>query len=1390
MENYQHALFFEAKDISDGTLKLIKQHFQIRRKSGGGECEVQKVGDSIYKICFRKKEAQERVLSQKDHFILLPGQEEICVSLSRDHVAESNKQPKASDQQTHASAKNVEKVFKLEPYLLHYFSECTKATSDLEQRLSLLSSTFQIHTETEEIVVVRDQAAQDSCPLKKWEFSVEQVLEELQNQYTIHFEVETDRLVILQENSFLFNENLKIYNEDEACLAVVVGESNQVENILKFVDTLQAKQQVQTECAISEKQFALVREQFEQIRKSSFSAITIKQKSPGILTLKGPEKDVHAGEKELLKLARGVKEKRILLHHTLMTFLASSDGIQHFQNRFQQCLRSPVMLETTGSDLLLLSLSDGALQEAAAAMQRELCFETVTLEQTDKQSSGFNTLKKALSEAVQQANRGGVKVELSYQRSSISDPRINVQLVGYTTEVCRLKNILLEYKQNHENTHHCLPLPMTEMVKHFFEILSLVGVKKSTVEINPTCTPSPCVHLTGPRCEVECLKESLESALKTLFTKRFVVNGPGVQPFFQGEGMETVKLSQTSFMVRILPIDEGQKGSKVSKDTSFTSLQNLPNTASIQPMQTNYSEKVIHIKLVIGGLEEQQADVFVAPMIKMNLTSTMVGSCLLQKAGQQLQSNFNSAKGQRTLTPGDVLEVDGTPTLGCSKIFFMECVPKGGINYNSGQALQSGLGQVLALCEQHSWDSVALPIIGPGLALSIPVKDAIKILTDEIEKFLYGSTGSLHTIFIPIMPRYTHSEEMFQTVCNTLSAKMVDNTGQALFHSLTTDLDEVVMTVDGIQLHLVFGDITNETTDAIVNTTDFKDFQTGVCKDILTKAGSQVQANLTGVQVQRGQIFTTQPGGFPCKLIIHVCGQRDASVIKTLAKDIVVHCEGGSYQSVAIPAICAGKGGLDPSVVAKSILEGVKDAVQGANFRYLKTVRIILLKIHVFLEFKAMAQQIFSINTQLTAPSTLVAFHASTRGPPTTGASVSMRERQSQSLPPSLNLSSLVMSLPVTQSTASFLVIGFTDDDVSHACRQLKRAYDNQCSTQSFSSEDVGCLTDDEVDQLRSKLNSLHLQMQQSNADNWVVSGLKDGVNEFTNELVRLIQSALRRQVRERDQENLFTKVTWCILGKHGVWQKVAKEINLKLEMGDVKEGIVDAQGVKWTVNLRKMVGTACGTGQVTKLKRLENLPDFSLPIYWDNMSQSEVPKEINLDQSSEEYKRVKTDFKKTAQKTVLKISRIQNVHLRRLYEARKKELEIRNGSIVRSGEKILYHGTTETACKSIINSNFNRNFAGQNATLYGIGTYFAVNASYSAQPVYAAPATNGTQLMFVARVLTGYYDQGQKDMRTPPIRLTPDHPFDSVVDNMQNPTMFVVFHDCQAYPDYLITFK
>ena len=52
-----------------------------------------------------------------------------------------------------------------------------------------------------------------------------------------------------------------------------------------------------------------------------------------------------------------------------------------------------------------------------------------------------------------------------------------------------------------------------------------------------------------------------------------------------------------------------------------------------------------------------------------------------------------------------------------------------------------------------------------------------------------------------------------------------------IFNPLTSDVDDITISIGGgVKLHLVFGDITNETTDAVVNSTNFKDFHYG--KDV------------------------------------------------------------------------------------------------------------------------------------------------------------------------------------------------------------------------------------------------------------------------------------------------------------------------------------------------------------------------------------------------------------------------------------------------------------------------------------------------------------------------------------------------------------------------------
>ena len=90
-----------------------------------------------------------------------------------------------------------------------------------------------------------------------------------------------------------------------------------------------------------------------------------------------------------------------------------------------------------------------------------------------------------------------------------------------------------------------------------------------------------------------------------------------------------------------------------------------------------------------------------------------------------------------------------------------------------------------------------------------------------------------------------------------------------------------------------------------------------------------------------------------------------------------------------------------------------------------------------------------------------------------------------------------------------------------------------------------------------------------------------------------------------------------------------------------------------------------------------------------------------------------------------------------------------------------------------------------------GKGVYFASDASYSIDPKYSVPNASGKQQMFLCRVIVGEYCLGSQGCVAPDERDSVSHlRFDSTVDRMIRPGIFVTYHDSQAYPEYLITFR
>lgn len=77
---------------------------------------------------------------------------------------------------------------------------------------------------------------------------------------------------------------------------------------------------------------------------------------------------------------------------------------------------------------------------------------------------------------------------------------------------------------------------------------------------------------------------------------------------------------------------------------------------------------------------------------------------------------------------------------------------------------------------------------------------------------------------------------------------------------------------------------------------------------------------------------------------------------------------------------------------------------------------------------------------------------------------------------------------------------------------------------------------------------------------------------------------------------------------------------------------------------------------------------------------------------------------------------------------------------------------------------------------------YFSTVASYSEK--YA----RGSRAMFLTRVLCGLYTVGNSDDTHPPY--ANGRMYDSCVDNLENPLMYMVYANDQCYPEYVIHFR
>ncbi|XP_077985628.1 protein mono-ADP-ribosyltransferase PARP14-like isoform X2 [Glandiceps talaboti] len=818
----------------------------------------------------------------------------------------------------------------------------------------------------------------------------------------------------------------------------------------------------------------------------------------------------------------------------------------------------------------------------------------------------------------------------------------------------------------------------------------------------------------------------------------------------------------------------------------------------------------------------------------------MVSKAILKAGGTQLQLEIDSKKPKK-VTEGSLI-VTGGAHLSARSIYHA-CILD--TSWDGGKKceplLRSVVWKSLDLADQVKHTSISIPAIGTG-ALGYPSDTTARIMYDEVKSFsakkpktslsdvrivvydknqgacqafedeLMKLSSTMKTPGASVLPStasstsahhrtpggYSRLKDVTTSKTSSPTTKKSDKGrhGPKSTGSLYTNLkgDKSEMKVGTITLQVSQGDITVEKTEAIVNSSNPKlDLKSGgaVQAAILRNGGDTIaqeckQLVKFGPQ-QPGSAVMTNAGNLNCKHIIHVIliQSTDRSNLETAISNLLKYAEKKQIKSLSIPLLGTGAMGMKAEEAADMVLGMLGIFVLKQKPKFLKLLRVIIFQSNMVAIFQNTMASFLGRSVE-EPKSRAKKLLGTARSALTTIGVLTGEKKTATALGK--------IGEPVRNSL-TLNIYAETRSNIDCAITKIKTYVDEESVVRVVEKEAVSKVMDEDLAELLTYADSLQVEIIKDTPTKIRLRGSIHDVLQVQDKLNKLLD-AIDVKIRMLEtQLTLAKNVNWKY-EYDGKFESYDDDITGLIEMAfDKKQSSVDFEinGGGYRVDFKKMteIDTDDSSSEV-RVRRVLKEGGISLPEIWSDMADSERYKSIVLDSQSKEYIEVESYMKKYyTPKKVLQIERIQNPKLYLQYRVSRENMGAKNPTDT-TNERTLFHGTSVDTVEKINGGGFNRSFAGKNATMYGKGSYFAVDATYPATRGYAAPDDKGIMRMYQAKVLTGLYCKGDPNMLVPPSK-NPKDPtdyYDSVVDNVANPVMFVVFNDAMAYPEYLITFQ
>jgi serine/threonine protein kinase len=322
--------------------------------------------------------------------------------------------------------------------------------------------------------------------------------------------------------------------------------------------------------------------------------------------------------------------------------------------------------------------------------------------------------------------------------------------------------------------------------------------------------------------------------------------------------------------------------------------------------------------------------------------------------------------------------------------------------------------------------------------------------------------------------------------------------------------------------------------------------------------------------------------------------------------------------------------------------------------------------------------------------------------------------------------------------------------------------------------------------------------------------GAKDAMSKMEQQKItmreerRKAEDQLREQRRaavlegEQLKRALVAAGQYEWLDEHGAWNPYPPDLNAKIISAAAHSAVCsyDRGGQTYNITTRFPMFQKNVKYNTARHVRLTGGPASEkfmreTPTYWQPGTTPTGFDLVELDQSKPDMKAAFDDVVALVTREIaldiLSVSVVQDPSKWIAYNLKKAQLGARLAT--GANERRVVHGGSELSIRNIARQGFIREY--NSASVYGKGTYFARDMSYSASDRYSPPNANGEKFAFLARVLVGEPCIGSLGMVMPTAKRNGSL-HDSMVDRLQNPSIFVLSSgaDDHGYPDFMIKFK